>query len=410
MTTQEIHLLRDLASRVAEIAAHPDMDRRRQDWYRQNSLQPGKPLVFASPEGSWGELIPLETYQVQDESLRGWEAFLRTRIYVWEHFADDQVIDTRLSVPHVSTDSGWGLQVNYHTSDSAPRGSYIWDPPLKDPADLAKLHFPEVEIDWPATERRLAQLHEIFDGILDVELRGWAHGGAGMIQDLSRLRGLQQIMLDMIERPEWLHEAMTFLRDGLAHRLDSLEEQGLLSLNNGNDYNCSGAWGFTHDLPAPDFAGRVRPQDQWGFADAQEVSEISPRMFWEFVLSYQITILERFGLNTYGCCEPLHDRFEYVLRIPRLRRVSVSPWCDREISAEALRGRCVFSWKPNPARLAAIHFDEDLARREIRETLRMAEGCVVEMVMKDTHTVNHDPSRFDRWTRIAQKEAEAAVS
>lgn len=406
MTTQDTQILRELAARVAEIAAEPEMARRREDWYRQNALQGGKPLVFASPEGSWGELLPESVFQCEDQLARGWEGYLRSRIYAWEHFRDDQVIDTRLSVPQVYKDTGWGLEAVYHRPEAA-RGSYMWDSPLKEESYLAKLRYPEIEIDEPASEENLARAHEVFDGILDVQQRTWTHMGASIIGEFSRLRGLQQIMLDMVERPEWLHEAMTFMRDGVGHRLDSLEQRGLLSLNNGNDYNCSGAFGFCHDLPQRDFDGtRVRLQDEWGFADAQEVSEISPRMHWEFVLSYQISLLERFGLNTYGCCEPLHDRFEYVLRIPRLRRVSVSPWCDRAKSAEALRGRAVFSWKPNPARLAAIRFDEDLARREIRETLELAEGCVVEMVMKDTHTVNHEPERFDRWTAIAQEEAE----
>ena len=30
-------------------------------------------------------------------------------------------------------------------------------------------------------------------------------------------------------------------------------------------------------------------------------------------------------------------KFDIVLKIPRLRRISISPWCDLEITAEALR-------------------------------------------------------------------------
>ncbi|NLG52142.1 MAG: hypothetical protein GX552_18690, partial [Chloroflexi bacterium] len=53
--------LRDLARRVAEIAAHPAQEFRRQVWYAQNALHPIKPPVFCSPEGAWTELIPEKT-------------------------------------------------------------------------------------------------------------------------------------------------------------------------------------------------------------------------------------------------------------------------------------------------------------------------------------------------------------
>jgi hypothetical protein len=33
-----------------------------------------------------------------------------------------------------------------------------------------------------------------------------------------------------------------------------------------------------------------------------------------------------------------------------------------------------------------------------------ANGCVFEMILKDTHTCEHHPERFDAWTRIAREE------
>jgi hypothetical protein len=95
-------------------------------------------------------------------------------------------------------------------------------------------------------------------------------------------------------------------------------------------------------------------------------------------------------------------------RVPRLRRISISPWCDRAIAAETLGNRYIYSWKPHPAYLADIVFDPEAVRRYIRETLEITRGCVVEMILKDTHTCNGQPERFDLWTRIAKEEAERA--
>lgn len=407
MLPEDIQVLRELAAHIAELSASEEMDRRRRDWYRHSALQSGKPMVFCSPEGAWVELLPDSVCRCQEEQARGWERGLRMRLYAAEHFADDEVLDSTFAVGACVTTSGWGLEPVYHRT--AERGASVWEAPLRDPSDLEKLHFPEVSVDDAATQRQLELAQEVFDGLLEVRLHNWHWWTLGLIGELARLRGLEQILLDMADRPEFVHEAMGFLQAGRLRWLDSLEQLGLLTLNNGNHYVGSGGFGFTRELPAADFDGtHVRCRDLWAFAENQEASTISPRMFQEFVLNYQLPILERFGLNCYACCEPIHDRLDAILAIPRLRRLSVSPWTDRAIAAEKLGNHVIYSWKPNPARLAGIQFDEALVRREIRETLQIAQGCVVEIILKDTHTCNHEPARFDRWSQIAQEEAERA--
>ncbi len=45
-------------------------------------------------------------------------------------------------------------------------------------------------------------------------------------------------------------------------------------------------------------------------------------------------------------------------------------------------------------------------RANLREALRLTSGCRVEVIMKDNHTLNHDPRRVIRWVQIAHEEAE----
>jgi len=35
-----------------------------------------------------------------------------------------------------------------------------------------------------------------------------------------------------------------------------------------------------------------------------------------------------------------------------------------------------------------------------------AGGCVLEIILKDSHTCEHQPERFDRWLAIAREEIE----
>jgi len=145
----------------------------------------------------------------------------------------------------------------------------------------------------------------------------------------------------------------------------------------------------------------------WGFGESQETVAVSPQMFAEFVFPYQLPILERFGLNCYGCCEPLDKRWHIVQQFPNLRRVSVSPWVDLARMAEMLGDRYIYSMKPRPTDLAMDGFDEDRIRAELREALWVTRDCRVEVIMKDNHTIRNDPQRVIRWVQIAREEAEA---
>ena len=114
---------------------------------------------------------------------------------------------------------------------------------------------------------------------------------------------------------------------------------------------------------------RVRPRDLWGFATTQMFSEVSPAMHEEFTLQYERKYLARFGLTSYGCCEPLHNKLKIVKTIPNLRRVSISPWADVRKSAEELGDRYIFSHKPNPAIVAGEGWDPEAVRKGLKEFL-----------------------------------------
>jgi hypothetical protein len=408
VTSKDRITLRDLAQRVAELAAQPEQAEKRQLWYAHNSLRAPRPLLFCSPEGSWIELLPEDSLTCEDPQAREIERALRMRIYCQDHFADDQVCDRSYRVRYAAAQPSWGLDPTFRYSETA-RGSYVWDPPIKTRADLDRLQTPTAVVDMEATQRRLSFHHDLFGDILDVQLHGNWWWSLGLVDEWARLRGITQMLLDMSDDPDLMHAGMARLLEGKLAWLESLENQGLLGLNNANDYVGSGGFGFTDELPRDGYDGTARLTDLWGFCEAQTFSEVGPARHEEFGLRYQLPILERFGLNCYGCCEPLHLKLDPLLRqVPRLRRVSISPWANKRLCAEQLGNRAIYSWKPNPAHLAAVDFDPDLVRRDLRETITLCRehGCSLEIILKDTHTCNHQPSRFDQWTWIAREEVE----
>jgi hypothetical protein len=399
-------VLHDLAARVADLAARPIEAAKRDLWYRHNALEATRPVIFCDPENGWNEIITPDQLTCGGALARDVEMRLRKEIYWGAEMCDDRVTLPYFDVAHVFTETDWGMHETKHSGGVG--GSYVWDAPLQDYADFGKLRFPQITVDYEQTARVCELAQDTLGDLLTVRVKTSWWWTLGMTWTLINLRGLQQMMLDMLDYPTQLHRIMAFLRDGTMARLDFLQAHGLLSLNNDGTYVGSGGFGWSHELPAPGFTGHVRTQDMWGFAESQETVGVSPAMFAEFILPYQLPLLERFGLNCYGCCEPVDKRWRYLETVPHLRRVSVSPWSNVAVMAERLGPRYIFSRKPRPADLAMPTFDEDLVRRDLRETIQLARrhDCRLELIMKDNHTIRNDPRRVLRWVQIAREEAE----
>jgi hypothetical protein len=397
-------ILRELAKRVKDIASLPIQRERIAMWTDHNSLRPRRPMVLVFPEGGWRELLPDSALTCQDKFARNVEAELRRRIHTHEHFVTDAVIEDTWLVGPVIRDSGWGLQAKWHFSDD-PTGARAFDPVIREPADLKKLRFPELTCDERATSETYARVHDLLGDVLDVRRCKLKRVCYHLMAQYTSWRGLEQVMIDMIENPSWLHDAMALLTEGHKLCLKQLVDMNLLDTNHDNSYNNSGGNGWTDDLPASGFdPSRVRPRDVWSFAESQELAQVSPEMHEEFALRYEKQLLEPFGLTGYGCCEDLTRKLDYVLKIPRIRRISISPWADVEKCAAKLGRKAIFSWKPHPGMIAG-DYSPTRIREYIRKAVAAARGCVFEMILKDTHTCDNRPERFDTWSRIAMEEA-----
>ena len=151
----------------------------------------------------------------------------------------------------------------------------------------------------------------------------------------------------------------------------------------------------------------VRPHNMWGCSNAQIFSEVSPEMHWEFALKHDMRWLERFGLTYYGCCEQLDKKIDILRRIPNLRKISVSPWCDIDRTIDEIGADYIISHKPNPAILAESQWRPEKARADIRQVLEKARSkCHIELIMKDISTVRYEPQRLWEWAAIAMEEVE----
>lgn len=404
-SNQERETLRTLAEHVAELSCRPIENEKKDLWYRHNALESVRPLILCDPENGWNEIITEDQMLCQNNLARHWEFWLRQLIFWGESMNDDRVIEPYFDIPYVFIESDWGMQEKKIGGEGG--GSYRWIAPMNDYSLIDELHFPQIEVDYEMTNHILSLAEDVVGNALKVRLKGMWWWSLGISEIAVYLRGLEQMMYDMYDHPEELHHLMRFLRDGILAKLDYLEKNNLLCLNNTGNYVGSGGMGYSHQLPQKDFDGsHVRPIDMWGFAESQPTVGVSPALYEEFIFPYEKSILDRFGLNCYGCCELINQRWEAVKRFLNLRRVSVSPWANREDMAQKLENRYIYSLKFNPSYLAVPNLDEKFIRQEIRRYLEITKGCVVEIIMKDNNTIGNNPQNVIRWSKIAREEAE----
>ncbi len=387
-------ILRELGKRIAEIAAMPVNEERRELHSRINDLEKAKPTIHIY-EIPWHEMDVNDELKLRtkDPFCQGIERDLRRTLYKWRHMQGDMVVEPVIVQPLCIHDTGFGIteQVDIartdETSDVYSRRFHVQ---IRNEEDIEKIRMPRVTFDAEGTEEEMQMRWDIFDGILPVEKRGmpfqkkiypWRSSESDTSfwftpwDDIVRWTGIKEVLVDLFLRPEYVHSIVDRMVDAWLHRLDQYERLGLL---------------------------KAPLTELWGIGAAQIFAAVSPAMHEEFALRHEARWYERFGYNFYGCCEPLHHKVDIIRRnIPRLRKISVSPWVDFDKAVESVRDEIVFAWKPSPAVLAGSFWDPKAVRKDMEEKLGKAEDCVVEIHMKDISTVEYQPQRLWEWAQIA---------
>jgi len=403
-------IVRDLARRIAEVAALPVQDEKRAMWRKLNHLETVRPMVWIN-ELPWDELKDQDALvcRASDEFCRGIERELRWTLYNWDYCRTDMVVDGVYYAHPVFQSTGFGVERHavYGNRGAAGFGSCDFVPIMRTDADIDRIQTPTVTADREATERKLAQTSDLIGDLMPVQQRGIvSHWGAPW-DILIQWWGIQELYTDMVDRPDFVNRGISRMVDALMGQLDQFEALGLLGVSNGNHRVGSGGLGITDELPQKDYDGvHARPIDQWGSSTGQIFSGVSPAMHEEFCLRHELRWLARFGLNCYGCCEPLHNKLGILKQVPRLRRVSMSTWIDVDKAAERVGRDYVFSYKPNPAVFAWDEWNPDAARADLRRVLDRTRGNVVELIMKDVSTCRNQPHRIHEWCTLAVEVAE----
>jgi hypothetical protein len=404
MNSNDRKIFHELAGRYSEIAHLPVQQERMARYAAGNDLQIVRPVVLID-EVPWGEIRDPALRCLAAPDLHWLEGSMRMALYQWEHFQVDMVIPPVVSIGKVVRSTGIGIEVK-DVQIKGETGAYIssheYTDQLQSEKDLDRIRIPEITYDRPATEALLETAHEVFDGLMDVRLQG--HAFHFNIWDMIAVyRGVDSLLMDLAMRPDFMHQTAARFMEVAQAEFSQYEELGLLDPDQ-LLLHCTPA--CTHDLPAKDFAGKVRRKDIWGRCSAQIFGSVSPEMHDEFDLAYNQKIFGECGLVYYGCCEPMDGKIDILRkRFPNLRKVSITPWANPIRAAEQIGRDFVLAAKPNPAFVAGATFNPAPVREEIA---RYCEACIahrtpLEFVIKDISTIANQPENLTRWAATVRE-------
>lgn len=412
LSEKEKEILRRLGEETARIAALPVHKEKAELWRKLNDLDSVRPMVWIN-EIPWHEMNVNDELTLQCEGgwARALEDRLRKTLYQWRHMPGDMVVNDFIECPLVTHSTSFGITENVDIAKTDEHSDIVsrhFKIQIREPEDIGKIAIPIITHNEKATESSYQAMCNIFDGIIPVRKMGQTHIWFTPWDYLIRWWGVEEAMMDLVMRPEMVHAAYDRMVEAWMKELDQFVEQNLLSLDCNNTRIGSGGYGYVSSLPGEDFdPGRVKPHNMWGCSNAQIFSSVSPEMHWEFAIEHDLKWLERWGLTYYGCCEPIDRKVHLLRRIPNLRKISVSPWCNSERVINEIGTDYVMSRKPSPAVFAETTWAPDKAESELRDFMEKTEGKGhVELIMKDISTIKYQPWKLWEWEKLAMKVAE----
>lgn len=409
ITKKEREILRTLANEYMEIASLPVQREKMELWKAFNRHEHTRPMILID-QLPWNELNGDGelTCRTEDPFLRQIEFSLRSTIYKWRHFPVDMVIEPFLTIPFSVKNSGWGIDIEEDVAVTDQNNSVVshaFKNQLAVEEDIEKIRDIELTLNREESACWREAAEAVFDGILPVRQAGGVFVHLGIWDVLAERMGVENIYYDLVDRPEFLHKIMEKMTHSALAGIRQMNELGLVDTS-ANLCHCSVVY---NDEQLPDFGAGVGSDTHhaWGFGLAQPFTSVSPEVTEEFEVPYISRLAEEYSMLYYGCCDRLDDRLDIVQKIPHVKKISCSPWSEREAFAEKLRKDIVMSNKPTPAFLAWESMNEEAIEADLTRTCEAAakNGVALEMILKDISTVRYEPERLTRWADCAMRVA-----
>jgi len=396
-------VLADLAQGLLAIWHSPEQDRRRRLWAdhfngRTREVAVSCAMFQGWQDLVWRQILPEDVFIHKEGMARIIEMHLRHRLWRAAHIPDDTPLDPTLvlwALPPLAADELWGVPLATD-STGVEGGAYKPRPPLGESELIRRLRAPTFRFDAEAMQRQEEEVSALIGDTLPIVFRCDAlHNGP--FEWAVRLRGIDNLLLDCYDRPEWLKELMDFLSRAIVQYHREREAAGFV--HGPTESALHSPWDDWESAPVN------RLLESWGYLHAQSAASYGPATYAEFVQPYNVPIAELFGKVYYHGCEDLTRKVEIIRELPNLREFHVSPWSQVAPIAEALPEHVVIEVHSHPTNVLFLWGAEEM-RAELRGLAQAAGDHLFNLKLCDIQTINADGGQaLITWSRIAKEVA-----
>lgn len=402
ISQQDRAILRELAQKQMELAHSPRNQQLYQDWLAYGASKGGtRPMIRIEIETFEHQLLPA-MQRCEGEHAREIEQRLLRPMVNFTQFEDDTLVPEYYPVRLHTSFTPFGLTVKREESGSLGHHFIPYLHDLEEDEHLLGDSVFSVDVEGTAREEQEAQ--ELFGDILPTK-RITDCAGCCLTQDIVHIMNMDDMYMAMIDDEERFHNMMRRLMNDYLAFYRMLEAGGHLQSHARMQHLGQGSYCFTEELK--EGINPAKLSDLWLFMDSQETAGISPEMYKELIFPYYQEMMSHFGLVSYGCCEASHPIWDNCLsKIPNMRKVSISPWCNEAFMGERLQGTGVTFLRKPPATILGMDtpvLDEDATLACFRKTAKAAKGCKLEVAQRDVYMVGNSSEKVRRFVELARK-------
>jgi hypothetical protein len=289
------------------------------------------PLVIELEREGYAEALSFDLVRFYKDPYLHYLTGLRTQIYKFRTFDDDTPVSKKQPVYESSAFEKCIFkkgEVIYTEHDALASK----EPVLHERADLDTLEYPDFKTGgcMPDTIAFFEKIRETASDDFDVSFPQWGRSPWGTAW---HLRGMDNLMFDYLEDPEWLKKFLDFLAESRKRWTKQRNEYLGVALSHANIYNDE----VTHPI-------------------------VSPKMYEECILPSETGLSEFFGgLSYWHSCGNTTYLYNLIQRIPKLEMVTVSAWSDVK--------RAGMEYRPDMVLEVQLHNYRDVLHPESENTL-----------------------------------------
>lgn len=409
---KDVEFLAPLVGQLLELSNRSSEQYKKRLWADHQALLPTDKIPVCVyyegiPAVQWDSIFGSNHLKCADPLARSIEFDLKRRIWMAKFVPDDHIVwnSIAVSAPR-NTVRGWGVDIQWSSSGD-PLGARGYKPPFENRIDLTRLTEPLYDINSQASNALKDKATELTQDRLQVFLQYPTMGYAPF--DLATsMRGMTNLMMDIVECPEQVKQLMDFLTGTEVAYEKQRERLGWLNVfadetgvyqQVGFRVHCA----YLHE----NFSNR-KPllEDEWTYLSQQTSAGLGSDQYAEFVQPSNVALASMFPQKTvyYHGCECLDQKLSVLAATPHLRRFHVSPWSSVPRARDVFRGNMVLEVHDHPGKVF-FGATPDEIRSHLNDLVREAERHPMDVNISDIHSFNGRPELLTLWAQIAQEVA-----